>query len=916
MGTQRFGVDKDWEGKASIFVHSKSLDVCASVLRGRACLLVLCVGWLLSLGGLRAAEPVDPEKRDFDAAEKAFQDLNYERAEREFADFARIWVNSARRTEAILFQARSRHARTNFTGAIELLTTALPQAGKLADQYQFWLGEARFEAGQFDKAAETYALLVRDFTNSPHRFAAAHNEALARYKLGNQREKVVALLRDPNGAFQRAAKAAPTNDLVVSGTLLLGEALLAGKEYVAAEQAAQTLATRRLEPEVDWQRRFLLGRVLAEAGRTAEALPVATNLVKLASALRQPLMEAESFALQGTVLEKLRELAGAVAAFTNNLSTNTPLPLRHRALTNVVELNARQHKDAETVGLLERYSAQFPGDARLDLAQLTLGELRVKEFHGLTGGTNAPLQTNLLATALTNLNFVLLNFTNSPLRGRAYYQRGWCFWHLNQSAPAAADFSAAAALLPKSEDQAMARFKLAEAQALLNDHSNALRNFQLVVEQYADLERVRNTYFDEALYRAMRSAWAVTNQAAAEAAYRKIIELFPDNLVSDKATLQFGGELNRQGKPADARAVFQAQLNRFPQSSLAPQVHLAVARTYRQEADWKSAARQYEEWVRLYPTNAARADVEFERAFFSFQTGATNALTLFSQFVTNHPAHPSTPLAQFWVGSIHDNLEQYDKAEAAYQLLYQSTNAHAAEWKPKALFAAGRSAYSRKGQGYKDATNYFSQLIGRDSQAPAEIRAQAFFALGDTYLDAAQYGVLLGEDPFGDAINAYSRITNNFPTNPIAGRAMGKIGECQLQRAAKDPKQFDLAADSFTKAMTWPGADAEARSLAEVALGVVREKQGRTKDAFEHWSNVLYEKNLKPAELADHAATLRTLERAMIEAGGHLARLREAELDWRGAVQIYLRLQEMAPAKRATLQLRIDRARQMLNERR
>jgi TolA-binding protein len=873
---------------------------------------VLCAGWLLCLGVLQAADFLDPvEKRDFDAAEKLFQDLNYERAEREFADFARTWVNSARRTEAILFQARSRHARTNFTGAIELLTTALPQAGKLADQYQFWLGEARFEAGQFDKAAETYALLLRDFTNSPHRFPAAHNEALARYKLGNQREKVVSLLRDPNGAFQRAAKASPTNDLMVSGTLLLGEALLAGKDYPAAEQAARVLEARRLEPEVDWQRRFLLGRVLAEAGRSAEALPVATNLVKLASALRQPLMEAESFALQGTVLERLGELAGAVAAFTNNLSTNTPLPLRHRALTNVVALNARQHKDAETVSLLENYSTQFPRDARLDLAQLTLGELRVKEFHGLSGGTNAPMQTNLLATALTNLNFVLLHFTNSPLRGRAHYQRGWCFWHLNQPAPAAADFSAATVLLPKSEDQAMARFKLAEAQALQNDHSNALRNFQLVVEQYGDLERIRNAYFDEALYRAMRSAWAVTNQAAAEAAFRKIIELFPENLVSDKATLLHAGELGRRGKPADARREFQAQLARFPQSALAPQVHLAIARTYRQDADWISAARQYEDWLRRYPTNTARADVEFERGYFSFLTGATNALALFTQFVTNYPAHPSTPQAQFWVGSIHDNLEQFDKAETAYQLLYQSTNANAAEWKPRALLAAGRSAYSR--QSYKDATNYFSQLIGRESQAPAAVRAEAFFALGDTYLAAAQSGVPLAEDPYGDAINAYARITNNFSTNPIAARAMGMIGNCQLQRAAKDPKQFDLAADSFTKAMTWPGADAEARSLAEVALGVVREKQGRTKDAFEHWSNVLYEKNLKPAELADREATLRTLEGAMVEAGGHMARLREAELDWRGAIQIYQRLQEMAPAKRATLQLRIDRARQMLN---
>ncbi|MEN9572157.1 MAG: hypothetical protein RL514_12 [Verrucomicrobiota bacterium] len=901
MGTQRLG-QEDLRQKDFIYLPKTFLTAA-----------LVCLLWLLA-GGIpgSAQELPDPlEERDFTAAAKAFQDLNHERAEREFGTFVGTWTNSTRRVEAMLFQARSRHARTNFTGAIELLTTGLPQSGKLADQYQFWLGEARFEAGQFDKAAEVYALLVRDFTNSPHYFAAAHNEALARFKLGNQHAKVVELLRDPAGAFQRAAKAAPTNDLAVSGTLLLGEVLLAGREFPAAELAARTLEDRRLAPEVDWRRRFLLGRVLAESGRAAEALPVATNLVRLASALRQPLLQAESFTLQGTVLEQLGELADAVNSFTNNFSSNAPLALRHRALVKVVNLSHRQRKDAETVRLLENYSAQFPGDARLDLAQLTLGELRLKEFHGLTGSTNGVAQTNLLTTALTNLNFVLLNFTNSPLRGSAHYQRGWCFWHLSQLAPAAANFSEAAQRLPKSEEQAIARFKLAETQALQSDHTNALRNFQHVVAQYADLPRVRLTYLDEALYRAMRSALAVTNHAAAETAFRQIIEWFPDNFFSDQATLLFGGELSRLGKPAEARREFQAFLDRAPQAAFAPQVLLAIARTYRQEADWQGAARRYEEWLRRFPTNAVRADVEFERAYFGYQTGATNALALFSQFVTNYPAHPSVPQAQFWVGSLHDNLEQYDRAETAYQLLYQSTNAHAAEWKPKALLAAGRSAFSR--QGYKDATNYFSLLIGRESQAPAAVRAEAFFALGDTYLAAAQIGVLLGDDPYGDAINAYTRITNNFPTNPIAARAMGMIGTCQLQRAAKDPKQFDLAAESFTKAMAWPGADAEARSLAELALGVVREKQGRTKEAFEHWSNVLYEKNLKPAELADRETTLRTLEGAMVEAGGHMARQREGEKDWQGAIQIYQRLQEMAPAKHRALQLKIDRARQMLN---
>jgi len=863
---------------------------------------------------LFAADFTDPvEKRDFEAAARAFQDLNHERAEREFGDFVRNWPNSAQRGMALLLQARARHEQGKFPGAIELLTTALPQAGKLADQYQFWLAEARFGARQFDKAAETYALLVRDFTSSPHFLAAAHNEALARHKLGNQREKVLALLRDPNGAFQRAAKASPTNDFVISGTLLLGETLLTGRDFAGAEQAARALEARRLEPEVDWQRRFLLGRVLTEADRAAEALPVATNLVRLASALKQPLLEAESHSLHGTVLEKLGELAEAVAAFTNNLVTNAPVALRHQALGKAVDLSLRQQRDADTMALLERYSAQFPGDARLDLAQVTLGELRVKEFHTLLAGTNGPARTNLLTTALTNLTFALTTHTNSPLRGRAYFQRGWCHWHLGQSAPAAADFGAAAGLLPKSEEQAMARFKLAEAQALQNDHTNALRNFQMVVEQYGDLERVRNAYFDEALYRAMRSAWAVTNQAAAEAAFRKIVELFPERLVSDKATLLHAGELNRRGRPADARREFEAQLTRFPNSPLAPQIHIAVARTFRQDGNWEGAARQYEDWLRRYPTNAARADVEFERAMFSEQVGATNALTLFTNFVARFPTHSNAPLAQLHVGDLYFNQgDAFDKAEASYQILYQNTNWPDSRLKFLARLAAGRAAYER--DSFKNATNYFNELVTQANadRVPRDIQARAFFALGDTYIKASQAGEPIAEDPFGDAIIAFGRITNStlFPGSPLAAPAMGRIGDCLLQRAGKnqDPKQLELAAEAYRRTVALPGAEVETRSLAEVGLGIVREKQGRANEALDHWSNVFYQKNLAPGE----APGLKEIEAA----GGHLGRLREERQEWAQAIAIYESMQRLFPPLRSPLQIKINRARQMLNERR
>jgi len=277
---------------------------------------------------------------------------------------------------------------------------------------------------------------------------------------------------------------------------------------------------------------------------------------------------------------------------------------------------------------------------------------------------------------------------------------------------------------------------------------------------------------------------------------------------------------------------------------------------------------------------------------------------LFTNFVATFPAHSNAPLAQLWVGDFFFNQGQFDKAEESYQRLFQNTNWLVPELKYQAHLSAGRAAFFR--QDYKGATNYFIALIN-DERVPRSLQAESFFALGDTYLNAGQDGVPIATDPYGDAIIAYSRITNNFPTNRLAAMAMGAIGNCHLQRAEKhkDPKQLELAADAYLRAMSWPGAEAAARTLAEVALGVVREKQGRVKEAAENWGNVFYQKQLRPEETPD----LRQVQ----EAGRQLARLREEQQDWAGAILIYQRMQQMFPSRRAALEQRVERARQMLS---
>ena len=123
-------------------------------------------------------------------------------------------------------------------------------------------------------------------------------------------------------------------------------------------------------------------------------------------------------------------------------------------------LTLRTYADADADALFDLHS-------RVEV-QRWLGDLKLREAQTLIVSTNTPAaRTNLVLAAVTNLNRVVLTYTNSPFRPEAIYLRGWCRWELDQPADAAMDFALAAQRLPRSEEQAIARFKLAEAQARL-----------------------------------------------------------------------------------------------------------------------------------------------------------------------------------------------------------------------------------------------------------------------------------------------------------------------------------------------------------------------------------------------------------------------------------------------------------------
>ena len=767
----------------------------------------LLIFFTLILGGgqLLAATR---EERAFAAATAAFQDQNWDRAETQFAQFAQRFPKSDKVPAAILTEAQAQFKQGKYAAAAALLSPRAASAGGLADAYTYWLGEAQFAAGDFTNAAATFSAVAKNFPDSPLRLTAVV-EAAAAYARFPDWPRHDALLENTNGVFARAAPLDPDNALVINGRLSLAQSKVAQADFAAAGKFLALLNPKLLAPEQDWERLNLQYQVALGLNDLDAALAVTTNLMQSATdAARQ----ADSVAMLATVLENKNLPAAAVAAWSGNLTNSAPVERQREAILKIAALAAAQNDLTNATASLEKYLAQFPNSPGAALAQLTLGELHLKDFMA----TAAPGQ---LSAAQANFDRFIGSFTNSPLTGRACLDRGWCNWNAQQYTNSLVDFRAAAQRLPASADLAVARFKAGDALFMLGHFAEARENYRAVTNLFAAFPEVAKSLGDRALFQILRADLELKDMADAEAALQKLLQDFPASDFADDGLLLAGEAFSDCNLPEKAREVLQGFARLFPGSPLAPQAELAVARTYERGQDWPAAITNYEAWLKNHPTNGLLPQVEYSLGLANYQAGREpDAFQIFTVFVARFPADTNAPLAQWWVADhfFRQGGTNFAAAEQNYELIFQTP-----AWKNSALFypaqlMAARAAVGR--QDFPDAKNYLVSLLA-DTNCSPPLATEAMFAYGGVLMQLDSPDTNRPTANFELATNVFAQIIQANPASTPGALAWGGLAKCQLQLL-----NYAAATNSFAHVFNSAYADVAARCEAKIGYGLALEK--------------------------------------------------------------------------------------------
>lgn len=878
--------------------------------------LVLC---LLHQLPTTTTATADAARQSFDIARKFLEDGFFQRAAEAFHTFVEEHPDAQRTPLAVLLEAQAHFRMGNYRAVRRLLWNHLWQAGKWADEYYYWQGEAYFRLGQFKQAAQRYHWLTEHFPDSRLAFEAAYNEALAHHRLGSYRE-VIRLLQDPEEPFLKIGTSSDDTEFLIRGRLLLAEAYWSIQRYRLALATLNGIGHQGLSPKQEWEATYLRSRVQLAQHNEEKAVALAEKLLQKAQAIERRGLEEEALALQGTIFKRFGHTDKAISAYAILTTQATDTTHRRHALISLVDLRLRQGKISNAAKTLDRFlrgkSKGSKGSdkskaAFTDLLHLALGELYLRQYY--QSHPPSKRDRSLVTKAESEFEHYLDELGGTQLAGKAHLGLGWCRWERGEYQKSQAAFAAAVKDLGPSTPKAIARVKLADTLFLEGQFDEAISQYDSVTG--TDSKFIASyPAEDRAIHQIIRAQLAAGDVGAAGRRAKRALNIASDSDYNDDNLLLVAQAWNRKDRPKQARNWLQKLLDLFSKSQLTPEAEVALARSYVESGNWERAIEQYDAWVEDYPEHSLLPRVRFDRAWVYYQSGKpSQALKLFQAFLHDYPDHSQSPKAQFWIADYHLRNGHNEQAEAGFQRLYQNTNWPPSEIKHRARLMAGKAAVAR--QGYNDAMDYFRWLVKNgppknpQSNISTNLVAKAYFALGDTLVKAPPEGGSRNKlTGYEEAILAFQGIRRNFPDHRLVASALTRIGDCHLQLASKTPSRYKQAIRNYRKALSFSSADITTRSHAEVGLGQALEKQAtqtrkgkakqqQIKEARDHYLNVFYGANLAK----DEKGSPFWVHKSGLEA----ARVSRKLKMWSQAASVYRRMIKLFPNNEATLRNRL-----------
>jgi tetratricopeptide (TPR) repeat protein len=830
-----------------------------------------------------AAVPADP-KEALAGARTALQDGLFTVADERLSAWLKNNAQSEQAAAAHVMQAEALYHLGRFDDAAKSARAALatPEAAAIKPEALNWLAESLTLAHQYPEAEAVTRELLADLereTRGPlqkmlefFRFAPDRAEEDAQLRLAwlllsqgkrDESDKILDRLSQPDSEG-RASLAAQ---------LLRARSLLASGKRDEAIPILQTLAEKMsTAPEIAGEAACWLGEALLEKNDSVEAADAFQRLTGYTKPPRKDLVARAWFGL-GRARLSLGETDAASTALEKAFTLTASEAIRQPAYQLYLQSARAQKRLPEAVARLQSLAKDKKDQGQTAAALYAIGEAWVQN-----GETDKAIGT---------LEALLVAYPQSRWRepagfllSRIYEEKGeieTALQALDRLQPVEIDDMAH----PPDESRDRIDFEIARLLLRKGDSVSAL-------ERLARLRASKGAMADEAWYHSLLAL----SQAGKIDEFRKLENSMPASARSGahgRDLIFLRGSLEeRQGLNDRARETYESAL-KAADADLRAEILMRLGRLSVLSGQPGEAVQHYQRFIEEFPNHPVVAEAKRRAILASRNAGLSSdndAISSLLALLEEFPDGPKAPELLMHLGDLYFNRGDFANAQVHFERLIrqypQSPLIH------EAHFLAGMAA-SRHG----DLGSALALLDKIPDSSPLKAEARML-----------QAQLFQRQLKFDAALSLYHDLLSKEKPGTLAVDAVLGKGDCLFALGEKDRANFEQAAAAYGLIINGGHGTAAQRNEAGFRRARSYEKLGRGEDALALYLDVLYGRlhpknpSRQPGTADSHASSTLPEQIWQTKAGLEAARIKEEREDWRGAIEVYRRLEELGGPNR------------------
>jgi len=691
--------------------------------------------------------------------------------------------DSRRAQEALVGQAECAYRAEDFAGADRLFDAALARApdARAKAPLRYSLGWAALRQRQFQRARATFLSVVRDYPEEPPAPFAAYRAALCLLDLGKPDDAVLELkdvgarwpahevgewaaysrgwihlslgrFNDAKAAFRGLLDQYPSGKLVAPARYLLASTLLKERRFREAEREFVSLAADLPVSGLADGALLWAGWSALLDGRPADALP---HLDGLAARFPKSPSASDAAVAEGEASFALRDYARAGRAYRTAAAATGETRIKGLIGQGWCGFATGDWGAAESAfrtALRESVDGRMKNRARVRLADALFNQKKYAEAREAYGLVVAGPEEDLARWAQLQLGWCAFR-SEDPDEARRMWDQLRRRWPGTPESTLALQASAETLFQREQYASAETAFRrlsteagpsatdLAETAYLrIGDCRYNAKSYGPAVLAYRDYTAryPRSPRLIDALYGMQWAYLQLGDYEAARVQAREFLARFPQASLAAEVQLMVAESFRREKKPADALEQYRTLIDKYPDSDLAVSARLKSGEALEDLGRIPEADAAYAAFLEKYPKHSLAKEASFRLGLVRYAAGNyAGAVELFEK-VASDVTDPRSPEALYNLLLVRKKQGDQAGMEAALKRLdrgFGRARAAAQAHLVLAYFLGDRGAKA-------EALPHLEAVQGCGF---VDLSAEASFALGEAAAGAADKERALAE---------------------------------------------------------------------------------------------------------------------------------------------------------------------------